>query len=176
MEMGTIWNFTLKIDSKMTKRLSLRSGDVFEVPIDGYKQFIQYVMDDSNMFGANVIRAFEFEIPSDEDVNLNDLLEKKIKFYTHTMIKGGLKLCNWKKIGNLPLEDSFSAPLFRATDDVYSEVKKSSNWYIWRAGEESRRIGKLTQQYRSLDYGSVFHPIDIGEWLRTGSNGFMFPD
>ncbi len=55
--------------------------------------FIQYVMNDSSLFNANLIRAFEFRTHKDVVVDLAELVKKDITFYVHTMIIGGIKLC-----------------------------------------------------------------------------------
>jgi hypothetical protein len=160
----------------MTKKLILAPGDIFEIPIIAKKHYIQYLMNDSTLFNANVVRVFDCETSFGQSIDLKDVVKSRVRFHTHVMIKGGVKLCGWFKIGNIPLEPSFSPPLFRATDDAYADVRKSTNWYVWQACNEIKKIGRLSDKYKNIDYGSVFHPIDVGKWIETDKIGFLFPE
>ncbi len=160
----------------MSKKHKPRPGDIFQVPIFDNAFFIQYILDDPTLFGSNVIRVFDFNLGPNESIELKDITKKKTRFFAHTFIKGGLKLCNWEFKGNVNIEEDFTYLTFRATDDVYSEVKKSNNWYIWQVGAKEVKIGKLKGEYENLPYGTVYHPIDIVEWIKTGNHGFMYPE
>lgn len=160
----------------MSKIHRFKPGDIFQVPIDDKAFFLQYIQDDSTLLGSNIIRVFDYSIGIDDSLELKDLPGKKISFIAHTFIKGGLKLCNWEFKGNVKIEEDFTGLMFRATDDVYSEVKKSNNWYIWKVGNEEEKIGSLKGEYKNLPYGTVYHPIDIVEWIKTGNHGFMYPE
>lgn len=160
----------------MNKRHKLRSGDIFQVPIDNQSYYFQFIMDDPNLFSSNIIRVFDFNHKVGEEVNLNEIIKKPTKFIAHTVIKGGIKLCAWKYIDNVAIEEGYASLAFRATDDVYSEVKKSNNWFVWKVGGDEVKVGKLTKELKNLPYGSVTHPIDIVEWIKTGNHGFMYPE
>jgi len=156
--------------------LKYKPGDIFKIPIGDHFYFLQYLMDDKTLFSANVVRVFNFRIKCDESITLDMITINSIKFVAHTFIKGGIKLCDWIFIGNGGLEGDFQIPIFRATDDVYSEVKKSKKWFIWTADQKEVWIGKLRKKYHEYPYGSVFHPIDLNNWIINGDSGFLFPE
>lgn len=160
----------------MKKNHKAKPGDIFKIPVESEVYYLQYLMNDYSLFNSNVVRAFNYKSNVNEIIDLKELVQKEVKFIAHTMIKGGVKLCNWEKIGNIPIDETFEPPTFRATDDVFSEVKKSNKWFVWKAGEQERKIGKLNNEFKSLPYGTIYHPIDITEWLKTGSHGFMYPE
>lgn len=157
------------------KKFKVKPGDILKVPIDNELYYIQYLVNDSTLFNSNIIRVFNYSTNKNMTVDLRRIVEKEVLFIAHTMIKGGVKLCNWEILGNVPLSETFETPVFRATDDVYSEVKKSNKWFIWKPNEKEMKVGKLPKHYKDLPYGTVYHPMDIVEWIKNGTHGFMYP-
>lgn len=159
-------------------KFSISSGDIFEVKLENSdKRFFQFLYKDDNYMSGHVIRAFVYTLAGNVELNINDLSSCQVDFITHTRVFEGLKDELWAKIGNLPLEQDFEPPIFRQTNDVYSMVKKSHNWFIWQYNPENRKyIGNLTEKYEKLPFSSILPPIAIIEWLNTGWHGFMRPE
>ena len=154
----------------------LKVGDIFEVRIDGKSQFIQYLATDKSCLNGHVIRAFDYEIESDEAYSLEEIIKNYVKFYTHTNMQAGVKLKVWKKVGNIPLEGGFDLPTFRHTEDTRDpSIKKSYNWHIWKVNGPTKDIGELTQDYGNLSVGGLTHPLDIVKRLETGQDVMNYP-
>ena len=154
----------------------LKEGDIFEVPTDGSKQFLQYIATDKSCLNGQVVRAFDYELRLNETCPLEELVKKSIKFHTHTMLQAGVKLNVWKKIGNVPLAKDFKLPVFRHTEDTrHPGIKKSYKWYIWEVNGPTIDIGELTDNYSSLSVGGLTHPLDIVKRLKTGKDVLEYP-
>lgn len=154
----------------------LKEGDVFEVSIDGTKQFIQYLATDKSCLNGQVIRAFDYTVNLNDSYQLSELVKRPIKFYTHTMLQAGVKLGVWKKIGNVSLESDFNLPFFRHTEDVRDpKIKKSNMWYIWQVNGLTIDIGQLTDDHAHLSVGGLTHPLDIVKRLKTGEDVLEYP-
>lgn len=169
----------MELNKELKKgRFKISSGDIFEVVLsNGNRRYFQFLYKDDNYMAGHVIRAFTFLQENDENINLQNLALSSIQFITHTRVFEGLKDKLWNKIGNIPLENNFDFPIFRQTNDVSSQVKKSTNWFIWQYDPENRKyIGELTDEYCKLPVSSIFPPSAIVEWLETGWHGFKMPE
>lgn len=171
--MDAIWNLLI-----MAKRLSLKKGDLFEVKIqeenECFNYYFQFLLNDSLLFDSNIIRVFDCKIKCERNPTFKDIVNNKIKFHTHVVIKGGIQLGLWEKIGNIDLQDGLELPYFRDTNNY--GVDKSDDWFIWKPNERHIEIGELTEEAKKYDIGGVFHPLDVVEWLRTGNHGFKLPE
>ena len=153
-------------------------GDVFQASrSDGRFAYVQYIFQDPDYLGGHLIRSFDIYSSSPEPPELGSLVKSKILFFAYTRITQGMRDGILTKIGNFPIEKDFDAPLFRFTTDVFSKVKKSDQWRVFRAGSSKRRfIGSLSPEYRRLPIASVFPPEAIVSWIETGSTGFQEPE
>jgi hypothetical protein len=154
----------------------LKAGDLFEVSIDGTKQFIQYLSTDKSCLNGHVVRVFDHAVNLNEPYQLEELVKKPIKFYTHTILQAGVKLGVWKKVGNVPLGSNFNLPFFRHTEDARDpKIKKSNKWYIWQVNGSTIDIGQLTDDHAHLSVGGLTHPLDIVKRLKTGEDVLEYP-
>jgi hypothetical protein len=157
-------------------KLSIKPGDVFETVVENKKRYLQYLINDDNCLNANVIRVFKYVGELNDHVDLQRIVQSSVDFFCHSYMKGGVSMNVWKKIGNAPLPKDFELPTFRQTNEVASVVSKSYQWFIWKVGEQRRRIGELTDEYRALPVAGVTHPLDINKRIQTGINGFKYPE
>ena len=89
----------------MAKRVTINEGDIFEVPLDNNtKGYFQFIMLDLTQLNSEVIRVFRKQYPHDETIHLAEIVKDEVHFYAHVIIKFGVKMGLWKKIGNLPLK------------------------------------------------------------------------
>ncbi len=155
-------------------------GDILEVPLsNGNKGYFQFIGKDIDYMAGHLIRAFEHFKPLSENSipNLKAIVESKIKFHSYTRVFEGIKDGLWTIVGNVPIEKNFEYPVFRQCDDVYSLVKKSYNWYIWKEDfSKAKKIGELSEEYKSLPVSGIYPPSAIVKWIETGWNGFMEPE
>ena len=163
----------------MTKRTKIKKGDIFQVKLNESEVgYFQYLLLDPCMLNSEVIRVFCYRGAANESVNIETILSSGVDFYSHVVIKFGLKMGLWNKVGNQALEKDFTPPLFRDTfghEDEYDGnriiYKKSNSWNIWRAGDAfdtRKKIGYLTKEYEKVDIGIIYSPIDIIHRMLTG--------
>ena len=154
-----------------------RVGNVFSVPLGaGSKKFFQYIANDRTQLNSDVIRAFKTAYPIDANPDLNQVVRDDVDFYAHVVIKWGIKMGLWEKIGNVSELGELGLMLFRDTNDYGdSQIKKSQNWYVWKLNEEFQKIGKLEGDYRKAEIGVVVSPPNIVHRMRTGEYNFVYP-
>jgi hypothetical protein len=158
-------------------KVKVKSGDVFEVYLDDKKACIQYVFQDMEYLGGHLIRALNYEVPSNQDINIENAIKSGVRFYAYTRLTQGIEEDLWSKIGNVSIETGFEAPMFRQTPDVYSMVKKSSKWNIFKAGTAERiHIGEVNDKHKDLPVAGVKPPSAIVQQIKTGWDGFMRPE
>jgi hypothetical protein len=152
-------------------------GDVFSVPLDeSSKKYFQYIADDLSQLNSSVIRAFKKAYAIDSAPDLQKIVSDDVDFYAHVVIKWGIKLNLWEKVGNVPFAGRVEV-LFRDTNDYGNpEVKSSSNWYVWKVNQEFKQVGKLEGEYRNAEIGIVVAPPDIAHRMRTGEYEFLYPE
>jgi hypothetical protein len=157
-------------------KLSISPGDIFSVPLNsGLYGFFQFIYKDNNYMGGHLIRGFRNFSDKKDAISIPSLI--KPDFYTYTRIFEGMKDHGWEKLNNLPIESAFNPPVFRQTNDSYGLVKKSNNWFIWQGDfDNKKRIGELTDNYKSLPVSMILPPSAIVEWIETGSHGFKIPE
>jgi hypothetical protein len=159
-----------------SKRVITKIGDVFSVPLGGdSKKYFQYIANDRTQLNSDVIRAFKKKYSMDEAPNLSEIAGDEVEFYAHVVIKWGIKMGLWSKVGN----DAFCGhidALFRGSKDYGNqEIKISSNWYVWKINQPFQKVGKLEGNYRMADLGTVVSPPDIVDRMRTGQYNFVYP-
>jgi hypothetical protein len=53
----------------------IREGDIFEVPLsNGKKQYIQFVFKNLNQLGGDLIRAYDFELDTNVQVDIKEII------------------------------------------------------------------------------------------------------
>jgi hypothetical protein len=107
--------------------MKLNPGDIFEVKLNKGKRYFQFLYKDDEYMAGHLIRAFTFLSKVEEQPGLDDIIKSPIDFYTYTRVIEGTKKKLWERIGNRKIEDNFTPPVFRQTNDVFSLVPKSEN-------------------------------------------------
>jgi len=164
----------------MSARVRTRIGDLFSVKIDEQsRRYFQYVANDLSQLNADVIRAFTRSYSVDDSVDMSVIVKDEVAFYAHVVIPWGTKMGLWEKVGHAP-ETGDLRVLFRDTNDYGCKVGEtpvaiSHNWYVWRIGEEFRRVGKLEGENRKAEIGIVVTPEDVVTRMRTGKYSFVYP-
>lgn len=166
-------------EKKPAKRIQKsQPGDIYEIPIDDKtKAYMQFLMLDATQFNGDVMRVFEKKYPIHEDVDLGEVAKGKVAFHVYVYVKYGVKFGLFMKVGNVEL-GAFDPPSFRSDKSMepYYPGYVSDEWYVWRAGEEDRKIGKLTPEYKKLDVGGIFPPADVIYRLKHGKSEFVEAD
>ena len=135
-----------------------------------------------NALNSDVIRAFATAYPVSAEPNISDIVNDEVDFYAHCVIKWGVRLGFWEKIGNAVDVGELNDILFRDTSDYgHSEgeepIRKSNNWYVWHIGDDDfTRVGELEGENRNAEIGVVMDPVSIVERLKTGRYGGFYPD
>lgn len=161
-------------------RVIIRIGDIFSVPVNTEtKKYFQYVSNDLTQLNSEVIRAFKSEFSIGDSPKLIEVVNDEVDFYAHCVIKWGIKMSLWEKVGNAPMFGELN-PLFRGTNDYGSrpgeQVAISENWYVWHINDDKfKRIGKLTGDYQKAEIGVVVTPVDVVNRMRSGKYNFVYP-
>ncbi len=154
----------------MAKRLTVKEGDVFEVPLEGNKKgYFQFIMLDLTQLNSEVIRIFKNRYEANESPGLESIIKDEVQCYAHVVVKFGVKMNLWGKAGNVAIEPNIEAPYFRMADDDDDpnvQRKVSSRWRVWQVGEDFQFVGKLNDKYRKYDIGLVLNPYDIIELFK----------
>lgn len=155
----------------------INTGDIFEVQLTDKKVYFQFIYKDNEYMAGHLIRSFAYTISINEKPELKSIIQSNTIFYAYTRVIEGLKEGFWKKIGNIPIEDDFTPPIFRQTNDVYSITPKSNNWFIWQKEFSNKHfVGELNDEYKKLPVSAIYPPRAIVRWLETGDNGFKIPN
>lgn len=161
----------------MAKRIIVEEGDVFEVPLkNDTKGYFQFIMLDSTQLNSEVVKAFRKRYAVNDVPNLKEVVKDEVQFYAHVIIKFGVKMNLWKKVGNVPLEATIEVPYFRGSNDYGNpEVRVSKSWYVWKANEDFVQVGELEGEHANYDIGSVLAAPEIPEIMNTGKSSYFYP-
>lgn len=165
----------------MGKRVTINTGDIFRVDLDnGKSRFLQYVMLDPSEMNSEVVRIFKYESKQTEEAELKDVVKSGVDFYVHVVVKLGIQLGIWTKVGNLPIENGFEPPRFRdvtpITDFIVNgqvQYCETDAWVAWQAGQEfedRKTIGKLNERTEKYYLGGIISPYNILKWMKEGAN------
>jgi hypothetical protein len=156
-------------------RIRTKIGDVFSVPLEGLgKKYFQYIANDLTQLNSDVIRAFVKTYPTDSSLDLREAVKGDVDFYAHVVIKWGIKMNLWQKVGNVSYSERLDV-LFRSSRDYGKRIETSHDWRIWRINEKSQNIGKLEGDYRNAEIGIAVSPPDVVERMKTGKYEFVYP-
>ncbi len=165
------------------KRVIIKKGDIFLVKInDTNKRYFQYVTNDLKQLNSDVIRCFKKIYSIEENPNLDEIIKDEISFHIHCVVKLGVKLGCWEKVGNRTDVGTFKHILFRGTNDYGTikgeePIKISNNWYVWRINDLTfEEVGKLEGEYRKAEMGMVINPLGVIELLKGNKYPINYPD
>ena len=156
-----------------TKRIITRRGDIFCVEIGNqFKSYFQYITTDMTQLNSTVIRVFKKHYPMNYIPNVDEIIQDEVYFYAHTVLRSGLHAGAWYKVGTSKNVGDINNIMFSLfTEGNFSHLKKSNKWYIWKINQETRFIGKMTQEYRGYNRGWVYPYSDIINKIATGDFG-----
>lgn len=162
-------------------RVVTKIGDVFEVLLErGVKKYFQYIGNDHTQLNSDVIRAFKTPYLIDTEPDLSLVIKDEVSFYAHCVVKWGVKMNLWKKVGNVK-EVGTANVYFRGSSDSGRKIgeepiKVSERWYVWKINDDRfTPVGKLPDKYQNAEIGMVISPIDIVHRLQTGEYNFWYP-
>lgn len=164
------------------KRVIVKKGDVFFVKIDDKsKRYFQYITNDLKQLNSDVIRVFKTIYPLEVNPDLSEIIKDEIFLYVHCVVKLGVKLGFWKRVGTIIDIGTFEHILFRDTNDYGTvkgkePIKISNNWYVWRINDlVSEKVGKLEGEYRKAEIGMIINPLGIIELLKGNKYPINYP-
>ena len=153
----------------ITSHTRLKVGDVFMIQCaDGIRCF-QFIANDRTQMSSNVIAAFAPLFASNALPDMDSIAKSNVLFVAHCIIKLGLRLSCWSKLGNAPVSVDTSALLFRDSSDYGNKsVTKSVSWWVWKISEPQVFVGPLQGMHQQAHIGLVFPPKDIVQWACAG--------
>lgn len=173
------------------KRVVTRIGDIFCVEFgNGFKGYFQYVAKDIEQLNSSVIRVFDTHYKYDYEPTLSEIVCDKVAFYAHTVLRSGIELSNWCKIGNsneidlANLERIYFGTaheiIFNLPDGSFVnegvKVNPLENWRIWHINQQVEMIGKLPVEYLDLvEPGSVKPYKEIRTRMQLGYYKYTSP-
>jgi hypothetical protein len=154
------------------------------------KKYFQYVANDLTMLNSSVIRAFKTAYPIDANPDLSEVVTGEVEFYAHCVIRWGLEMGLWEKVGNVTDVGRVEEALFAtppqspipdippALERVRLELEKASrNWRVWRINDpDFTYVGELRGENRKAEIGGVMPPDAIIYRMRTGKYPGVYPD
>lgn len=142
----------------MAKRIITKIGNIFCVEVDGmYKCFFQYVANDIYQLNSSVIRVFSRHYDMDYVPNMDEIVNDKVSFYSHTVLRAGIYYGAWYKVGTHKDVGDLNEIAFRMHEEYdIAERTKSYRWYMWKLDGTKKFIGEMTDEYRHLDVGFVY--------------------
>lgn len=162
---------------KKSVRIVTKVGDIYFVKVnDQSKKYFQYITNDITQLNSDVIRTFKKEYQINSNPNLEEIINDDIDFYSHCVVKLGIKMGYWKKIGNIKDVGNINNILFRSSGDYGNpKITISYNWWVWKINEYQKQVGKLEGTNQKAEIGSVFSPPAIVERIKTGKNNIVYP-
>lgn len=161
-------------------RIVAKIGDIFAVNVDDTtRKYFQYVANDLTQLNSSVIRAFKEKYDPDSKVDLSEVVKGKVDFYAHCVLKWGIQLGYWEKVGKVADVGKVDV-FFRDTNDCGRKLGEepvliSEKWFVWKINEKHQSIGRLTEKYRKAEIGVVVNAEDIVTRMRTGTYSFEYP-
>ena len=146
-------------------------GGIYEFSELNPKRYFQLVALDMTNLNSDVIAVFQpVDLPNtlSPEERIQQILQTKVEFFTHTMVPLGVKQGVWSKIGTAtPV--SFKDALFKDIfykDGLLPDVEPYEadhyhSWVIWHVGGEQRKIGAKVERYPQAELGHVYPPEDI---------------
>ncbi len=164
-------------------RGNTKVGDIFSVKLDeNRKKYFQYIGNDLIQLNSEVIRAFKRTYPIEAIPDLSDIVSDEVDFYAHCVIKFGIKMGLWEKVGNVSNIGKLDNILFREAGDYgYKQgeipIKVSNDWYVWKINDtEFTQVGKIEGKNRHAYIGLIFNPYGVIELLKGNKYPVNYPD
>lgn len=159
----------------MAKRISIKPGDIFRLPLmKGTFKYIQFIRVNKEFLGLDLVRAYSYEsndIIKEENLDyfLENLLTSSIMFYVYVdTIKLGIKLFNWQKVMNSPLEQDFIEPKFLSRELLDINDLNKYSWFLNSKNKKESLGFTLDNKYHDLPFQSGKNPKIITEIMEIG--------
>jgi len=154
----------------MVKKIITKIGDIFCVEVDNdYKCFFQYVANDMTVLNSSVIRVFAKHYPIDYIPVFEEIVNEKVYFYAHTILRFGILYHAWYKVGKHSNIGNTDEIIFRMYNDIGNyNREKSYDWVIWKINQKQEFIGEMSEKYSNIDLGIVLTYEDIVSKIKTG--------
>jgi hypothetical protein len=157
-------------------RTYIKIGDIFCVKVENNsKRYFQYIINDSTQLNSNVVRVFKKLYPLEYQQKFEEIIADEIEFYTHIIIKLGLKLELWEKAGHQSDIGNLDVMFKSSLDFGNPSIKISERWEVWEINQPPLFVGKLEEKYKELELGPVVSPMSFVDRLRTGKYNFFYP-
>lgn len=151
-------------------------GDIYKVSSSGFNHYFQYCIRDFTQLDGEVIAVFSGKFKNDLDVQ--DIVNLDIDFFTHTTIRLGIPRY-WHKVGHDIPADTSKA-IFYDVDSEREDLLKmhsqglSNHWCEWRINEDRRYIGEETRISPQAELGLLFSPETVHSRITTGKYGITY--
>lgn len=148
----------------------LTVGDVFIVECKHGVKCFQYIGTDETQMSSDVIVAFSPIFSRDSLPDLSAIVSSEVDFYAHCIIKLGIKLSTWMKVGNTEVCVGVEAIRFRDSSDYGNkQVSTSLNWWVWNVNKPQVFVGPLRGADTDAAIGLVFSPPSIVHRMCLGA-------
>jgi len=156
-------------------RTTTKPGDIFAVKVDANSQkFMQYVTNDITQLNSDVVRVFKGVHSLDSNPTASEIIHKEVDFYAHCVLKWGLKLGYWTKFGTSTDVGHLNIYFRSSADDP--KVPVSSDWWVWIVNTQQEHVGRLTEQNKNAEIGSVIPPQSLIYRMKHGKYDFVYPN
>lgn len=174
------------------KRIVIKVGDIFCVTIDDEsKCYFQYIANDTSQLNSTVIRVFMTHYSLNEEPKIEDIVNDKVDFYAHTILRIGIEDNVWHKIGNIKDLSSidFDEILFASAEYLIHreeegelrsiKVNPIENWNVWKINQDRVFVGELSDTLLKkvevgssvISYRCILDRIKYG-YYRNGGCGY----
>ena len=158
------------------KRIRLKIGDIFEVPLEnGTKRYFQFLGLDINQLNGETIRVFAKSYGKDEHPTVEEIVNDDVDFCSHVFIKNGIRDEVWSKYANSEMLGNVKKirfMMYNEADDLYPE-----SWYVWGIYfKRYREFKRLPRRFKNAYWGPLFQPSNIICKLTKGRFIPAFPD
>ncbi len=163
-------------------RIINKIGDVFEVKItENTKKYFQYIATDMTMLNSSVIRAFKKTYAIIDNPNVESIINDEVDFYVHVVLRWGIQMGFWQKIGKNMNIGTIENILFRRCKDYgvkqgEEPIRISHQWCVWRINDDTfTYVGELEGENRKAEIGIVIDAPSIVHRMKTGEYDGAYP-
>lgn len=151
--------------------IRVTKGNVFKVKLsNGYIRYFQFLGKDVSELNGDVIVIFKKHY-TDEQYNMDEILQDEIEYFMHTSVSFGVKLGLWERVFTSPVSIPEADIVFRTSQDIGLHPRQhfvSHRWVVWSMNGDRRYVGTLPKKYYKADLGGVYAPIHVIIRLETG--------
>jgi hypothetical protein len=150
------------------KRIQRKTGDIYKFNSKYLEnEYFQFIFEDKEYLGGDLIRGFVNE--QKNELEIKEILDLPIKYYTYTCIIPGYKFDYWDKIGNISIEEDFIAPPFKCLLGDLKNDQLHYYWYLHQPGiREDIFIGDYNNILDEYFKASVRMPVPLINWIQIG--------